>query len=158
MVFGDALERIADEPHSTGKQILLAAEIVVDVAGDRVSRQRVDREITPRGIFLPVVGECDRRAPAVGRDIAAKACDLERAAAAHSRYGAVIDPGRHCADLCGFEALDDFFRLQLRRKVHVADRQVQNVVPDGAADETGQPLIGAKGIEEPRNAALPAPL
>ena len=55
-----------------------AAEIIEDLAGRRIGVERVDREIAPRGILAPVVGEGDGGVAAVGRDVAAQRRDLDR--------------------------------------------------------------------------------
>ena len=48
-------------------EIVEAAEIVEDLAGQRIGGQGVDREVAPRRVLLPIVGEGDGRAAAVGR-------------------------------------------------------------------------------------------
>ena len=73
MVLGDALERVADEADVPFSKIVEAAEIVEDLAGRGIGRKRVDGEVAPRRVLFPVVGEGDRRAAAVGRDVAAQA-------------------------------------------------------------------------------------
>ena len=70
MILGDPLQGIADEPDVALLEIGKAAEIVEQLAAQRIGEKRVDGEIAPRRILLPVVGEGDRRAPAVGRDVA----------------------------------------------------------------------------------------
>src|SRR3546814_2249898 len=60
---------------------------------------RVDREVAPRGIVAPVVGEGDRRAAPVGRDVAAQRRDLVPVAARDGSDGAVGDAGRHDLDV-----------------------------------------------------------
>ena len=78
MILGNSLQGIADEANVALAEIVEAAEIVEDLAGPRVGRQRVDGEVAPRGIFFPVVGEGDGRAAAVGRDVAAQRRHLVR--------------------------------------------------------------------------------
>ena len=48
------------------------AEIVEQLAAERVGVERVDGEVAPRGVGRPVVGEGDGGAAAVGRDVAAQ--------------------------------------------------------------------------------------
>ena len=73
MVLGDALERLADEADAARRDIVEAAEIIENLAADRVGIERVDGEVAARGILAPIVGEGDRGAAAVGGDVGAQA-------------------------------------------------------------------------------------
>ena len=110
MILGDALQRVADEADMTLVKIVEAAEIIEHLAGLRVRRQGVDGEVAPSRVLLPVVGEGDGRAAAVGRDVAPQRRDLEGMAVADCGDRAVVDPGRNGLDLRGFEPLDDLVR------------------------------------------------
>ena len=70
MVLGDALERLADEADAARGDIVEPAEIIEDLAADRVGIERVDGEVAARGVLLPIVGESDGGAAAVGGDVA----------------------------------------------------------------------------------------
>ena len=62
-----------------------AAEIIVDLAARRLGAQRVDREVAPRRVLAPIVGEGDDGVAAVGRDVAAQRRHLDRPAAGSRR-------------------------------------------------------------------------
>ena len=80
MILGDALDRIADEPHKARGQIGRAVKPVKNFAARRVGIKRIDGEIAPRCIFAPIVGKSDGRAAPVGRYITAQRGNLERVA------------------------------------------------------------------------------
>ena len=77
MVLGDALERLADEAHAARRDVGLAAEIIEDLAAERVGVERVDGEVAARGVVRPIVGEGDGGAAAVGVDVAAQGGDFD---------------------------------------------------------------------------------
>ena len=114
MILGDALQRIADEADVALLKIVEAAEIIEDLAGQRIGGKRVDREVAPRRVLLPVVGEGDGRAPAVGRDVAAKRRDFERVAVADGSDRAMIDAGRNGLDLAPSRAVASPRRAAMR--------------------------------------------
>ena len=70
------------------------ADIVVHRAVAR-DRQRIDGEVAPLGVRLPVAAERDLGVAAEGLDVLAQRRDLERRAVDHHRDGAVLDAGRH---------------------------------------------------------------
>ena len=109
MILGDALQRFADEAHAARQQVFLASKIVEDFARPGIGGQGVDREIAPGGVFLPIVGERDGRAPAVGGNVPPQARDLERVPAADRGDRAVSESRRDRLDLGRFEPLDDRF-------------------------------------------------
>src|SRR3712207_7742415 len=52
-------QRRADEADAPRYEVVHSVEVIIDVAGDRIGRQGIDREIAPGGIFLPVPCEGD---------------------------------------------------------------------------------------------------
>src|SRR3546814_2862833 len=78
MILGDARRGVADKGHPPRVEVGEPAEPVVDRPGIGIGVERIDREIAARGIVAPVVGEGDRRAAAVGFDIAAQRRNLVR--------------------------------------------------------------------------------
>ncbi len=103
-------------------KIVETAEIIEDLAGARIGGERVDREVAARGVLLPVVGEGDRRAAAIGRNVAAQGRDFERVAVADSGDRAMVDTGGDSLDLRRFQAPDDLVRLETCGEIDVADR------------------------------------
>src|SRR3954452_25627845 len=110
MVFGDALNRVADESDVPMLQIPKATEIVEDLAGDRIGRERIDREVAPRRVTAPVVGEGDRGTPSICCYISSKRSDLYRLAVAHGSDGPVFDTCRNRLYLRRFEPPHDLIR------------------------------------------------
>ena len=94
VIFRDALCRIADEAHAPRRQIVEPADVIVDRAVAR-GRQRVDGEIAPLGVDLPVAAEGDLGVAAVGFDVLAQRGHLERMLLDDDGDGAVLDAGRH---------------------------------------------------------------
>ena len=74
MIFGNALQRIADEAHAARRQIVKAAPIIIDHAVRQMGIKRVDGEIPPRRILAPVIGEGDLRVAARDPAGAVSAC------------------------------------------------------------------------------------
>src|SRR6185369_5312070 len=104
VVLGDALCRIADEAHSAVAEIGEPTGIVVDRAVARC-RQRVNREISPLGIRLPVAAKFNLGMATVGLYILAKRCHLEGMFVDDDGDGAVLDPGRHVLKPCSRHSL-----------------------------------------------------
>src|SRR4051812_36258421 len=123
MVFGNALQRIADEADVPVLKVGKTAEIIEQLAGYRVRRKGVDREIAASRVLLPVTGESNGRPAAVCRYVAAQRRYLEGVAIADGGHGAVIDASRHRLDLRLLEPRDDLVRRDARREVDVVDRQ-----------------------------------
>ena len=94
IVFRDALARIADEAHAPRRQIVEPADIIVDRAVAR-GRQRIDGEIAPLGVGLPVAAEGDLGVAAIGLHVLAQRGHLERMLVDDDGDGAVLDAGRH---------------------------------------------------------------
>ena len=112
IILGDARGRIADEADAPLVEIGEPAGIVVDRAVAR-DRQRVDGEVAPLGVFLPVAAERHPRLAPEGLDILAQRRDLERPPVDHDCDGAVLDSRRN-----GLEAL----RLRAPRSLRRARR------------------------------------
>ena len=123
MIFGDALQRVADEADVPATKIVETAEIIEDLAGPRIGGQGVDGEVAACGVGLPVIGKRDRRPAAVGRHVAPQRRHFDGMAVTHCGDRAMIDPGRNRLDAHLLEPLDDFLGTQARRKVDVVDRQ-----------------------------------
>ena len=138
-------------------KVVEPAEIVENLAGQRIRRQRVDSEIAPRRVLLPVVGEGDRRPPPVGRHVASQARDFDDLAVADRGQSAMVDPGRDDLDFRLFQPLDDFLGADPRGEIDVAHREAQQLVADRSADIAGQPLVGAERIQQPAHALALAP-
>ena len=66
---------------------------------------------------------------------------------------AVVDARRDGLDLGLLEPLDHLVGLEAGREVDVADRQVEEVVADRAADIARHALVGVERVEQPRHAA-----
>src|SRR3546814_8987491 len=94
MILGDARRGVADKGHPPRVEVGEPAEPVVDRPGIGIGVERIDREIAARGIVAPVVGEGDRRAAAVGFDIAAQRRNLVMIAAGDRGDGAMRDARR----------------------------------------------------------------
>ena len=85
---------VADEAHAPRLEIGKPADIVVHGAVAR-DRQRIDGEVAPLRIRLPVAAERDLGLAAEGLDILAQRRHFERPAVDHHRDRAVLDAGRH---------------------------------------------------------------
>src|SRR5439155_1428751 len=101
MVLGDSLERVADEADVAMLEVVQSAEIIIDFTGPGVGGQRIDGEVAPGRILLPVVGVSDCRAPSIGRNVPAQRCDFERVTVADGRNRTVVDSRRNRLDLRG---------------------------------------------------------
>ena len=65
MVFFDPRGGIADETNMPRGKIVQPAEIVADLERFGMGIKRIDGEIAPRGVVLPLLAESDRRAAPV---------------------------------------------------------------------------------------------
>lgn len=157
MVFCNALQRIPDEANMALLKIGKSPEIIEQFAGPGVSRQGIDREIAPRCIFLPVIGKSDRRAAAIGRDVAAESRDFERMSITDGSDSAMVDSRRHGFDARFFEALHHRLGRNPGREIDVADRQAEEVVSNCTTDVASQPFVCAERIEETLHPPLLAP-
>ena len=77
IVFLDPLLRLADEAHALRGDVGKAADIIMHHAV-RPDRQRVDGEVAPLGVGLPVAPEHHARLAPEGLDIFAQRRDLDR--------------------------------------------------------------------------------
>ena len=149
MILRDAPQRIADEAHAAGGEIVQPAEIIEDGAVAGRGEQRVHREIAAGGILAPVVGERHRRAAAVGRDIAAQRRHLDRPGRQHGGDGAVGEPGRHRLEPRRADARDHRVRRQAGREIDVGHRQPEQRIAHRAADEAGHARCRVEFGEQP---------
>ena len=140
MVFGNALQRFPNEAHVPLGKVVQTSEIIEHLTGSRVGRQCIDREVAARGILFPVGRERHRRAPAVGGQVAAQRRHLIGMAVAHGSHGAVIYPRRYRLDPRFLETLHNLFWLQACREIDVADREIEKIVADSAADVASEVL------------------
>ena len=158
MVFGNALQRVADESNVPALEVVKAAEIVEDLARPRIGGQSVDGEVAARGVLLPVIGKGDRRAPAVGGNVATQRRHLNGMAIADRSNGPMINSCGNRLDPHLFEPLDDLFGTQACGKIDIVDRQTEQLVAYSTADVARQALVGTERIEYPRHAADCPPL
>ena len=140
MVFADAFARIADEADHAGAQIGNAAEVIVDHAAARLCVQRIDGEISPRGIVLPFAGECHGRAPPVGRDVLAQRGHFDIPALAQRGDGAVFDPRGDGANAGSVAGSDHLLRRQRGRRVDIVDRHARQRIAHAAAHPAHVPV------------------
>ena len=136
VVLADALLRIADEAHATGREIRVAAERIEQRAvGAAV--EGVDGEVAPACIGLPVVGEGDGGVTAEGLHVRAQGGDLVRASARHDRDRSVRDPGRHRLEAGGFCCADHVLGPGRRGDIDLGDGLADQRVAHGAAHHAG---------------------
>ena len=136
VVFGNARGRIANETHAPRVEIGKAAHIVVDRAVPG-NRQRVDCEIAPLRITPPVAPKSDLGMPPERLDVLAQRCDFEWLLVGDDGNGAMLDSRGHRLEpscLCS-----TFHLLRQRRggDVDISDRQSEERVAHGTADDSG---------------------
>ena len=134
IIFGDALRRIADKADPVRGEVGEPLDIIVQLAVRR-QRQRIDREIAPHGISDPVPAEHDLGLAAIGFDVAPQCCHFERFTGNEDGDGAVFDAGGNGFPACCFDAPHDLVRQRRRRNIDFMNRQAQERVTDGAADD-----------------------
>ncbi len=132
VVFLDAFCGIADETHAAMSKIIEAAGIIVEGA-IACHGQRVDREIAPLGIALPIAAKFDLGMPAKCFDILAQRRYLERLLADHDGHRAVLDAGRNRFEARRGHALHDFVRDSGSGDVDLQNRHPQQRVADRPA-------------------------
>ena len=137
MILADPLAGIADEPQPPRGKVVQPAKPVEQLARFWIGVERVDGEIAPRRIVLPVAGKGHRCAATVGRDVAAQRGDLDRPAGQDGSNRAVLDPGRHHLDRMGLQPPHHFLRLERGGDVDVLHRQPQQGVAHRPADIAG---------------------
>ena len=147
MVLGDPGQRIADEADAPRFQVGDAVEIVEHFAARRIGVERVDREVAPRGILAPVVGEGDGRVPAVGFEIAAQRRDFVDRVVGDGGDRAVLDAGRDRLDPGGLEQIDDLLRRMRRRQIDIGGVDPEQGIAHRAADD---PRIARARAHRPR--------
>ena len=152
IVFLDALLRIADEAHAPRVEIGEPADIIVDRAVAR-SRQRVDGEIAPLGVHLPVAAEGDLGVAAVGLHVLAQRGHLERVFVDDDGDGAVLDAGRHRLETGGGNAPHHLFRHRGSGDVDFLDRQTDKRVAHRAADRARLLAVAVEHAEQTRQRA-----
>jgi hypothetical protein len=156
VIFGDARIGIADETNMPGGEVGDAAEIVVDFPRRGVGIERVDREITPRRVLAPVVGERHGRAAPVGRHVAPERRHLIDFVAGHRGDGAVLDPGRYRLDARSSEQRRHAVGGVRRREVDVRGLDPEQRVAHRAPDDPR--LAGAERRDQPGESVTVAPV
>src|SRR5664280_947923 len=146
IVFRDALCRIADEAHAPRRQIVKPADIIIDRAVAR-GRQRVDGEIPPLGVDLPVAAEGDLGVAAKGLHVLAQRGHLERMLVDDDGDGAVLDPRGHRLEAGRRDALDHLVRHRRGGDVDFMDRNAEQRVAHRAADHA---RLLAVTVEHPK--------
>ena len=146
---------IADEAHAVRGQIVQPAEIVVDRQRFGVGIERIDGEIAPRGIVAPFFGKGDRRAPTIGRHIAAQGGDLDRAILEDGGHRAVVDPGGHGADARRPAAIDHGCGQVARGGIDIVGGITQQRVAHAAADPAQ--ILRAQRLDQLREAGTLRP-
>jgi hypothetical protein len=154
MILGDPRCGIANKAHAAAVQIGNTAEIVIDCPGFGIGIERIDREIAPRRIVVPLAGESDHRAAAVGFDIVAQRRDLVMIAARDRSHGAMRNASRNHLYIRRLQPPRHLVRQQWRRQVDVGHRQRQQRVAHRAADDLHRPAIAAERRDD---AAQPRP-
>jgi hypothetical protein len=148
MILGDPLQRLPDEAHPSRRQIIGAAEKIINLATHRIGRERIDREVPAGGVLAPIVGIGDRRPPPIGRDVAPERCDLDRTVGEHRRHGAMGDAGRDRLETRRRDAIPHLRRRQGRRAVDIGNRQAEQRVAYRAADIAGSAPGRIEGIQK----------
>ena len=93
IIFFDPPLRFADEAHATRGKVVDAADIIVNRSVGR-SGERIDGEVAPLGVGLPVAPERDTRLAAERLDVLAQRRDLDRLVIDDDGDGAMLDAGR----------------------------------------------------------------
>jgi hypothetical protein len=120
--------------------------------------KRVDGEIAPLRIDLPVTAKHHLGSPAIGLGIVPERGNLETAAIDDQRHRAVIDPGRHRADARLFSPRDHLLGRPACRQVGIGDRQSHQRIADRTADHTDLFSILVQKREDPAKRFLPEPV
>ena len=124
------------------------ADEIHDLAIGR-SVKRVDRQVAPLGIRLPIPAEGNHGTAPVCFNIAPQGGDFERLSIDDQGDGAMRDACRHRFDSSRLRSFHHRFRQQGCGYVDVGDRQPHQTVADGAADHT--PLAAIR-IEQRQHA------
>jgi len=143
-VLGEPIDGRADRAEPPRRDVRATAERIVELAGRRVVRHRVDDEIAAREILDERHAEHDMiGTPRVG----VGALTAERghldvavlAAPGHDRHGAVREAGGHGVA----EQREHLIGMRARRDVPVARRAAEQCIADRAAD--GHGLVAGGG-------------
>src|SRR6476469_439808 len=145
MIFGNPLQRVADEPYVPLPEIVEPAEIVENLATLGIGGEGVDGEVAPGRIGLPIVGERDCRPSPVGGDVGSESRDFERMSVADCGDRAMVDPGRNGLDASFLQPANDLVWLETRCQVDIIDGKAEQAVADRAADITRQAFLSAQG-------------
>ena len=135
------------------REVVEPAGIVVDRAIAR-RRQRIDGEIAPFGVGLPVAAEFDLGMAAIGFDVLAQRRDLERMLVDHDGHRAVLDAGRHGLEARRRHALQTSSGTAVVATSTSHDRHAQQRVAHRAADDA---RLLAVAIEHSEQRAATAP-
>ncbi len=150
IVFFDALPRLADETHTARGNVGEPADIVVHRSVRR-DGERIDGEVAPLGVGLPVAAEHHTRLAAERFHVLAQGGDFHRALTDHGGDGAVLDAGRNCLAARRLDTANDFLRQGSRRHVDFADRKPQQSVPHRTADDARLFAVAIEKREQARN-------
>jgi len=135
IVLADSLARFPDEAHTAGRQVLAPAE-GVEKLPFRAAGHGVEGEVPARRIGLPVVGEGDPGATAVGLHVLAQGGDLERPVPGDGGDRAVVESRGHGLQPGGAQQVHYLLGPVGSRQVHVLHRAAGQRVAHAAADET----------------------
>ncbi len=145
---------IADEAHSPRREIVEAADVIVQLAAS-VHRKRIDGEVAPPGVGGEIAAETHLGPAAVGLDVFAQRGDFEMRAVDDQGQRAVIDAGRHDAQPRAFGLAQDILRHGRDREVDVGDRFAEQGVAHGAADhahlvarQRGKHLLQSRSVKQ----------
>ncbi len=149
IIFGDALCRIADEADPARGEIGETVDIIVQLTVRR-QRQRIDREIAPHGVGDPVPTEHNLGLAAIGFDVTPQRCHFERFAGDQDGDGAMLNSGGNDLPARRFDAPHDLIRQRRGRNIDFMNRQAQQRIADGAADNARFFGIAVEKFEQRR--------
>ena len=149
IVLGNARIGIADKPDRSRGDILKPADKINDSAG-LVRIQRIDGEIPPFGINLPVLAETHLGPPAIGLRVMPQCGDLEPAPVDHQRHRAMVNAGRHGANARRLGPRHHLLRFPGRGKVGIGHHLTHQRV---AHRTTHHPNLFALVVEQRKNPA-----
>ena len=133
IILFDARVCIADEADAPRDEIAIAAERVEHrPVACRI--ERVQGEVTPPRILLPILGEGDGRMPPISLYVAPKGRHLERHAVGNHRHRAMLDPGRHRLQPGPLGERHHAVRQRGRGEVDLGDGKAEQGVAHRAAD------------------------
>ena len=156
IVLGDARGGIADEAHAAVAEVGEPADVVVHDAVRR-HRQRIDGEVAPFRIGLPVAAEAHRRLAPERLHVLAQRGHLERVALDHHRHGTVRDSCRDRLEPGGLDAARHLGRRRRGGDVDVARLLPEQRVAHRAADRARFLAIAVENREQVRERPVPEP-